>query len=491
MTEAKTQGAVRSVRLPQHLWIDYEVIDLFGDELGPFGITAYTVLARHCYGGHRVTKPLRQLAADARMSKDSFARSLKRMVDLGLVAEQKGPTPKSAGSYDLMDVKELVKEMRALAKTRVSAGISVSHRDSGLRQPAPRPQHAPPELDVTNRRDCRGDAANDVLAALDGTVELEPSDLSYQPDNICLPQRQNVTEGADAPGKPENAPPAETDLSQIRALRETDLSLPASRSNTQETRNKKQEKPIPTLPAGKGAEFSRFPDVPEKTPHDEAGDESRWLEFKTQLKRQMHDIPLGVEAAKRWKGIEANAHDFTTCFAAWWLLKVERGAAGGVVFSTCAENESATEAGIQKYSKRLTRLARRVFNLDKDELVRFEVLRAPADGKTPNGHTANEAELRADHDEAQDLWERVKLELKESVAQLLKSDPRSRIDWYDDCVKPVELESVGASEGRPVWTLRSPVPERTKRTIRLFRGGIERIAGDVELVVLEKKGESP
>ena len=78
--ESEVRNRCAGVRKPRHGWFDYEVIDVFGDNLGPYGITVYTVLARFCYGGFRVTMDLRELAGHARMSKDSVGRTLRKMV---------------------------------------------------------------------------------------------------------------------------------------------------------------------------------------------------------------------------------------------------------------------------------------------------------------------------------------------------------------------------------------------------------------------------
>ncbi len=140
MTDSKAR--LRDQRKPGHGWFDNEIFDVFGDELRQDGISVYMTMARMCYGVS-VTMSLREMAGHARMSKDTFARSLKRVIAIGLVREEKGRTPQSASTYYLVDVKELaVAYMRAAVdaeKARVEenrGGVqatreSVSAGDSG------------------------------------------------------------------------------------------------------------------------------------------------------------------------------------------------------------------------------------------------------------------------------------------------------------------------------------------------------------------------
>jgi DNA-binding MarR family transcriptional regulator len=232
-------ATVRSVRRPRHGWIDHEVFDLFGDELGPYGITVYAVLTRHCYDNFRVTMNLRELAGHARMSKDSVARSLKTMVDLGLVVEHKGPTLKSTSSYTLMDVKDLAEEVRALAKARAAASKSVSQGDRDDGAPRMGPQDAPGDLRLSNGHAESGDAPRGTQGFTDSDEELEASEASAETDADCLPQRQE----AEALKKLGNGAVPETDLSQNGPRFETDLSPSASRINRQEHKNKETRTP--------------------------------------------------------------------------------------------------------------------------------------------------------------------------------------------------------------------------------------------------------
>lgn len=122
---------LRDQRKPGHGWYDNEIFDVFGDELGQHGISVYVTLTRLCYGV-RLKMGLREMASHARMKKDTFSRNLKRVIALGLVIEQKGATPQSASTYELVDVKELAtKYMRgAVEKEKANRRVSVSEGDS-------------------------------------------------------------------------------------------------------------------------------------------------------------------------------------------------------------------------------------------------------------------------------------------------------------------------------------------------------------------------
>jgi hypothetical protein len=223
--------SVRSERKPRHGWFDYEVLDVFGDDLGPYGITVYMVLARLCYGGFRVTMGVRELAGHARMSKSELARTLKSMIALGLVVEHKGRSGKSTSSYDLTDVKDLVEEVRALARARATVPV----RDRSFEDASMGPQDGAAGLRLTNRRTSSGDAAQGVQDDLDGIEDLEAPDAGLYSLSDCPTQGQTQ----EAAEKPASVPPSGTDLSQSARVLGTDLSQSASRINRQEARNKK------------------------------------------------------------------------------------------------------------------------------------------------------------------------------------------------------------------------------------------------------------
>jgi hypothetical protein len=109
MSANETKARLRDRREPGHFWADNEIIDVFGDELGQNGISVYMTMTRFCFGTE-VRLSLREIAAAARMSKDTVARSMKVLVALGLVIETKGARAKTVSTWSLANVKALVQE---------------------------------------------------------------------------------------------------------------------------------------------------------------------------------------------------------------------------------------------------------------------------------------------------------------------------------------------------------------------------------------------
>jgi hypothetical protein len=484
LADGKT-GVTRSERKPRHGWFDYEVLDVFGDDLGPYGITVYMVLARLCYGSYRVTMGVRELAAHARMSKSELARTLKTMIDLGLVVEHKGRKQKSVSSYDLMDVKDLVEEVRSLAKARVSAAQSVPMRDRSDEGLAAGREDGLTGLLLTDHPETSDDAATGSEADDDGPAELEAFDVGAVRDTDCPSQGQ--MEGAE-PVAEEN-PEIPPYLSQSEAVLGTDLSQSARPLQIgQETRNKKVERPTPTPPHRRGAEKP----VSNKT--DDPEEQRLWATFIADLQREMHDVPIGVATAKRWTEVDQkNRDDFKACFSAWWLLKIERGPEG-TVFQTYAHDEVATEAGLVKYRKRLTRLLSSVFNLSEEQPLTLTVLRAEEQKPAPANADADtrqtNGEIPRDDREA---WEHVQRLAKEHLERLVKRNPGIQLEWWDQAIAPAQLVAVdGAANGKRVWKLHSPSPATARTVLGLLERRLAVHGVEVEIVVVGSyEGESP
>jgi hypothetical protein len=216
-TMTETTVRLRDVRKPGHGWYDNEIYDVFGDELRQDGISVYTALTRLCYGT-KVTMSLREMAEHARMSKDTFGRNLKRVVELGLVIERKGATPQSPSSYELADVKELAANYLRRTVSEQSRK-SVSPRDT-------RPATTLAQL-VTGR-------AKELAATAEDEAQK------------CLTLRQidgvdkKIWVGDSATEVSQNDPHFATEVSQaVRHLR-------------QDTRHKTQDKYNPPTPASGG-----------------------------------------------------------------------------------------------------------------------------------------------------------------------------------------------------------------------------------------------
>lgn len=227
-----TTMRLRDQRKPGHGWFDNEIYDVFGDELQQNGISVYMTLARLCYGV-RVTMSLREMAGHARMSKDTFGRTLKRVISLGLVVERKGATPQSASTYELVDVKELagayLREAVQKNKQKASLNVpSVSQRDT-----APMPTLV--EL-LSNR-------------AVASSVEPAAND-----DAGCLTVRQEGDADAGVDKKICDAPDA-TGVSQKVGSFETEVSHDV-RHLRQDTRHKTQNQYSPQPPLHGGGAVS-------------------------------------------------------------------------------------------------------------------------------------------------------------------------------------------------------------------------------------------
>jgi hypothetical protein len=219
----ETTVRLRDQRKPGHLWVDNEIYDVFGDELRQDGISVYSALARMCYGVS-VTMSLREMAAHARMSKDTFARTLKRVIELGLVLERKGSTPQSPSTYSLVDVKELAQGyLRAAVEEQKRKSVSPRDTSSSVTL-----------VDLLSRR---ADECMDGVAAGDGSK--------------CLTLRQM----GDFAGLDDSA----TEVSQNGGGFATEVSQ-AVRHLRQDTRHKTKNKYPPTpASGGSGTSFDSRP----------------------------------------------------------------------------------------------------------------------------------------------------------------------------------------------------------------------------------------
>lgn len=196
---------LRDRREPGHFWADNEIIDVFGDELGQNGISVYMTMTRFCYGAE-VRLSLREIAAAARMSKDTVARSMKVLVAVGLVIETKGARTKTVSTWSLANVKALV---QVYVKQSVSRTVSQGDR-----------------LPTLQMHETPNPGAASTLVGL----------LKEQREN-CLTVRQMDAEPISYDKKISRAH-SETDLSQKDPGFETDLSHQAGPLiyKTQDTR---------------------------------------------------------------------------------------------------------------------------------------------------------------------------------------------------------------------------------------------------------------
>lgn len=153
--------AVRDRRRPGWLWVDNELIDRFGQELGPIGIAVYVALCRYagnttqqCWPTHKT------LAKNTGASVSSVKRAIKKLAALHLLhveprfTEQGDPT---SNLYTLLSVSP--------SQSAQSPGRSTRDRGSVPREPTmvPRePRTRPNELDSSEPEASEGLAPTPV-----------------------------------------------------------------------------------------------------------------------------------------------------------------------------------------------------------------------------------------------------------------------------------------------------------------------------------------
>lgn len=182
-TTANNKPRLRDLRKPGHLWIDNEVLDVYGPEIGQNGISVYATLARYCYGNKDVRMGLRELAERSFMKKDTVARAMKLLVATVLVIEVRARAVKSASSYALADVKELVR-LRAETERRREMGLhDLSRGETDLSVD----KNFCPEKDATELSQVKANFETD-LSQNAGGVKYKTQDIKKQ-DNPPLPPK--------------------------------------------------------------------------------------------------------------------------------------------------------------------------------------------------------------------------------------------------------------------------------------------------------------
>jgi hypothetical protein len=357
----------RSVRKPRHGWFDYEVTDVFGDELGLPGFGLYAVLCRLCFDNFRITMGLREIAAHARSNKDTVKRLLAKMVQLGLVVERKGRTERSPSTYYLVDVKDLAEDYIRSEASKRQDTKTVSVGDSRVVLSDVSFLGTPEQMQSPKTHSQSGDASMRQQTLLEAIAQ---DNLDFDGDSNCLPQRQ--MDGADAnPAevderaaktaveKGNSASLGETHLSRFERKSETHLSLNRETPLTK-PKNYTQDLTSPTPPHEEGCELA-------------LEDISGWNLLRMRLKQDLASTPVGVAA--RFGVVKPGESDYDACFRDWWVLE-RRDETTRVVLVTGAGDADATEAGIRKYSARLDALARGALRDGRGRKFVFEVRRA-------------------------------------------------------------------------------------------------------------------
>ena len=98
---------LRDQREPGWFYIDNELLDDYGAELGPYGIAVYSVLSRHWRKDQKIELSNRDIASTLGISHDRVRKSLTDLVRLGLIKLETPahPAPGSVSRISLGRVK--------------------------------------------------------------------------------------------------------------------------------------------------------------------------------------------------------------------------------------------------------------------------------------------------------------------------------------------------------------------------------------------------
>lgn len=111
------QFLVRDTRMPGHFWADNEVLDEYGERLGPHGFAIYMALCRTAINGTGECRiSTRKLAKQLRMSAGGAFNALALIVEIGLARQIHPGDRTGPGVYVLADVKALLNPGHAQLK---------------------------------------------------------------------------------------------------------------------------------------------------------------------------------------------------------------------------------------------------------------------------------------------------------------------------------------------------------------------------------------
>src|SRR5215469_15093875 len=108
---------IRDQRQPGWFFVDNEVIDRHGRQLGAYGIAVYSVLSRYAKNGtQQVDLSGRDIAAAIGISQDRVRKSLADLVDLGLICHiiPERTAPGLISTITLLNVKQILNVTRSV-----------------------------------------------------------------------------------------------------------------------------------------------------------------------------------------------------------------------------------------------------------------------------------------------------------------------------------------------------------------------------------------
>ena len=104
-----TNDTIRDAREPGFYLIDNELIDDYGSIIGAYGVAVYNVLARYANKyGENAFPSYNHIAEKLNVSRDTAIRTVKVLVDTGIVNKQGRTTGKgdpTSNEYILMHIK--------------------------------------------------------------------------------------------------------------------------------------------------------------------------------------------------------------------------------------------------------------------------------------------------------------------------------------------------------------------------------------------------
>ncbi len=170
-------------------------------------------------------------------------------------------------------------------------------------------------------------------------------------------------------------------------------------------------------------------------------------------------------------------NDYDVCFRGWRLDDLRR-MPNGWLLVTSAEDEAATQAGLDKYRKRLERLARKHLCAGQDVTVTIRLHRTAAVPEAPAKSAA-----------APDPWREVKGLVLEALERMPnRKHAAEGLENFRAAIEPAVLAGVEVDGTAPVWTLVSPNAKKTRAVMAMLRrqvgAAMQAVAGrEVQILV--------
>jgi len=107
---------IRDIRQPGWFFVDNEIIDVYGKEIGVYGIVVYAILARHASQDSQKAWPsIRHMAEMLGTGKKQIQNALLALKDVGLIHIER---TNRHNTYTLLNVKQIVLPERTIEEER-------------------------------------------------------------------------------------------------------------------------------------------------------------------------------------------------------------------------------------------------------------------------------------------------------------------------------------------------------------------------------------